>query len=148
MKGTQVKVALAIAMGYYFGRHRKLALATAVAVGGLAGGLRPKGLLGKGLKSLGSPELEELAGKLQTDIMAAGRAAATAATNGPINSLSDRIHDTTERLREPASAATDTATGAATGATEAASGAAKSATKAATKPATKTATKASTEEDS
>ncbi|WP_066364180.1 hypothetical protein [Herbidospora mongoliensis] len=105
MKGTQVKVALAIAMGYYFGRHRKLALATAVAVGGLAGGLRPKGLLGKGLKSLGSPELEELAGKLQTDIMAAGRAAATAATNGPINSLSDRIHDTTERLRMPADAA-------------------------------------------
>ncbi len=92
---------MGIALGYYFGRNRKLALATAVAVGGLAGGLRPKGLLGKGLKSLGSPELEELAGKLQTDIMEAGRAAATAATNGPINQLSDRIHDKAERLRDP-----------------------------------------------
>lgn len=101
MKPSQAKLAVGIALGYYFGRNHKLAMATAVAVGGLAGALRPKSLLGKGLKSLGSPELEELAGKLQTDFMEVGRAAATAATTGPINQLSDRIHDKAERLRSP-----------------------------------------------
>ncbi|WP_157519747.1 hypothetical protein [Herbidospora daliensis] len=109
MKPSQAKLAVGIALGYYFGRNHKLALATAVAVGGLAGALRPKSLLGKGLKSLGSPELEELAGKLQTDLMEAGRAAATAATTGPINQLSDRIHDKAERLRSPLGTKTKTA---------------------------------------
>ncbi|WP_157521752.1 hypothetical protein [Herbidospora cretacea] len=110
MKASQGKLAVGIALGYYFGRNHKLALATAVAVGGLAGALRPKGLLGKGLKSLGSPELEELAGKLQTDLMEAGRAAANAATTGPINQLSDRIHDKAERLRDPLGKKTSTKT--------------------------------------
>ena len=116
MKKSGAKVGLAVAAGYYLGRRRKLRLAGALALAGVAGLRRKSKLLDKGIKALGSPELEELAERLRTDLRDVGRTAVTVATNRPINALSDVIHDRAEALRHPeehVKAATATATTAA-----------------------------------
>ncbi|SDQ47826.1 hypothetical protein SAMN04489764_0833 [Thermostaphylospora chromogena] len=96
-----VKAALALAAGYYLGRHRKLRLAVALAAAGAAGRLRKGegGLLNRGVEMLGSPELEELAGRFGQELRQAGRTAAVAATGKRIDALSDRIHERVEKLR-------------------------------------------------
>ncbi|MFO7253490.1 MAG: DNA primase, partial [Actinomycetes bacterium] len=101
MKKSGAKVGLAVAAGYYLGRRRKLRLAGALALAGVAGLRRKSKLLDKGIKALGSPELEELAERLRTDLRDVGRTAVTVATNRPINALSDVIHDRAEALRHP-----------------------------------------------
>ncbi|MEU8249493.1 hypothetical protein [Nonomuraea sp. NPDC048916] len=118
-------MALAVAAGYYFGRRRKLRAAAAMAVAGVAGGLKAgkSGLLQKGMQALGSPELTEATDRLRGDLLDAGKAAAVAVTSKQINALSDVIHQRAEGLRHPGAPGGETApkapeTGAA-GATEA-----------------------------
>ncbi|GIH23258.1 hypothetical protein Aph01nite_15680 [Acrocarpospora phusangensis] len=100
---SRVKVALAVAVGYYLGRNHKLKTAVSLAMAGAAGQLRAhKGkLLEQGLKVLDSPELNELTGRLRHDLREAGRTAAVAATSKQINALSDKIHSRAEMLRHP-----------------------------------------------
>jgi hypothetical protein len=97
-------LALAIAVGYVLGRHHKLRLATALVVAGVTRELR-KGdgsLLKQGVKTLGtSPQLEEITGRLRTELMDVGKAAAIAATSRQIDSLSSKLHDRAETLRVP-----------------------------------------------
>ena len=95
------KVALAVAAGYYLGRHRKLRLAAALAAAGAAGRLRERGggLLHQGVRTLGSPQLEELIGGLGQELRQAGKTAAVTATGRRIDTLSDLIHDRAEKLR-------------------------------------------------
>ncbi|MCG5214850.1 hypothetical protein [Streptosporangium sp. KLBMP 9127] len=107
------KVALAVAAGYYLGRRHKLRLAAAMAVAGVVSrrGKDKGGLLQQGVKALGSPELEEITGRLRGDLAAAGKTAAVAATSKQINAISDRLHERTEMLRNR-DAAVDGAEGA------------------------------------
>src|SRR5262249_43987357 len=71
-------------------------------VGGLA--------LKRGMKMLGStdaiqkmaPQLGELADTVKGDLVAAGKAAATAAVSNRGDALTDSIHDRAEHLRNPA----------------------------------------------
>ncbi|MFG6198616.1 hypothetical protein [Nonomuraea sp. JJY05] len=99
------RVALALAAGYYLGRRRKLRWATALAAAGVAGALRKSngggGLLGQGLKILGSsPEIEQLTGRLRGELLEVGKAAAVAATSRQIDSLSEKLHGRAESIRQ------------------------------------------------
>jgi hypothetical protein len=59
-------------------------------------------LLKQGVKTLGtSPQLEEITGRLRTELMDVGKAAAIAATSRQIDSLSSKLHDRAESLRVP-----------------------------------------------
>ncbi|MDX3102669.1 hypothetical protein ACIBO5_40590 [Nonomuraea angiospora] len=98
------RVALALAAGYYLGRRRKLRWATALAAAGVAGALRKSegggGLLGQGLKILGSsPEIEQLTGRLRGELLEVGKAAAVAATSRQIDSLTEKLHGRAESIR-------------------------------------------------
>ncbi len=98
-------LALAVALGYVLGRHHKLRLATALVVAGVTRDLRKgeDGLLRQGVKTLGtSPQLEEITGRLRSELMDVGKAAAVAATSRQIDSLSSKLHDRAESLRVPA----------------------------------------------
>lgn len=98
-------LALAVAVGYFLGRHHKLRLATALVVAGVTRELRKGdgGLLKQGVKSLGtSPQLEEITSRLRTELMDVGKAAAIAATSRQIDSFSSKLHDRAESLRVPA----------------------------------------------
>ncbi|MEV4360788.1 hypothetical protein ACWEPL_63050 [Nonomuraea sp. NPDC004186] len=99
------RVALALAAGYYLGRRRKLRWATALAAAGVAGALRKSdgggGLLGQGLKILGSsPEIEQLTGRLRGELLEVGKAAAVAATSRQIDSLTEKLHGRAESMRQ------------------------------------------------
>ncbi|MBE1583506.1 hypothetical protein ACFPOI_32285 [Nonomuraea angiospora] len=99
------RVALALAAGYYLGRRRKLRWATALAAAGVAGALRKSegggGLLGQGLKILGSsPEIEQLTGRLRGELLEVGKAAAVAATSRQIDSLTEKLHGRAESIRQ------------------------------------------------
>lgn len=119
------QVTLALGTGYLLGRRRKrkllIMLGTVALTGGLGG---PAGqLLRHGAKtaasSLGSadalgkvsPGLGEIAGLLRGDLAEAGKAAAMAAVNSRIDSLSDQLRDRADALRNPASEAADTVAG-------------------------------------
>lgn len=113
--GTQA--ALAIGVGYLLGRRRKMRMATILAAGAATGGLA--GLSGmalrRGMKMLGSsealgkfaPQLGELADTVRSDLMDAGKAAATAAVTSRIESLTDSLHERAEFARNPGEAAAD-----------------------------------------
>jgi hypothetical protein len=118
-----VKIGLAVAAGYCLGRHRKLRLAGTLAVAGVAGLRRKSKLLDKGVKALGSPELEKMAGHLRADVLEAGKAAAMAAAGKQITAWSEAIHQRADALRHPEQqvrSAADTATATADTATQAA----------------------------
>ncbi|SDH40790.1 hypothetical protein SAMN05421505_11571 [Sinosporangium album] len=100
---SRVRIALAIAAGYYLGRHHKLRVAAALAAAGVAGGLGHKsGVLKHGAKILGSsPELEKITSRLRSDLTEVGKAAAVAAAGRQIDSLTSKLHDRAEALRQP-----------------------------------------------
>jgi len=110
--GTQA--ALAIGVGYVLGRRRKMRMATVMAAAAATGGLGTLGgaALRRGMKMLGStealgkfaPQLGELADTVRTDLMDAGKAAATAALTNRIESLTDSLHDRAEVMRDPGAA--------------------------------------------
>ena len=108
--GTQT--ALVLGVGYVLGRRRKLRMATVLAAAAATGGLGTLGgaALRRGLKGLSStealgdlgPQLGEIAETVRGDLVDAGKAAALAAVNQRIGSLSDNLHDRAESLRNPA----------------------------------------------
>ncbi|WP_283133141.1 hypothetical protein [Rhizohabitans arisaemae] len=105
MKG-RLQLALAVAAGYFLGRRHKLRWATALAAAGAVGGIghvAGGGILGKGAKLLGaSPEMEEMVGRLRTELTEVGKAAAVAAAGKQIDTLTTKLHDRAESLRTPA----------------------------------------------
>lgn len=113
--GTQA--AVAIAVGYVLGRRRKMRMATVLAAAAATGGLSGIGgtALKRGAKLLGStellgnvaPQFRDIAETVRGDLVDAGKAAAVAAVNGRIESLTDSLHDRAETLRNPAAAATE-----------------------------------------
>ncbi|MEV0351960.1 hypothetical protein AB0H88_39860 [Nonomuraea sp. NPDC050680] len=99
----KVQMGLAIAAGYYLGRHHKLRWATTLAVAGVLSRLRGQGgLLSQGIKMLGSsPEMDKLTGRLRGELMDVGKAAAVAMTSRQLESLTTRLHERAEGLRHP-----------------------------------------------
>jgi hypothetical protein len=106
------QTALALGVGYLLGRRRKLRLTTMLAAAAATGGAGSLGgvALKRGLKMLSStealgglgPQLGEIAETVRGDLVDAGKAAALAAVNERIGSLSDTLHDRAESLRNPA----------------------------------------------
>jgi hypothetical protein len=106
------QTALALGVGYVLGRRRKLRMTTVLAAAAATGGVGS--LVGvalrRGLKMLSStealgdlgPQLGEIAETVRGDLVDAGKAAALAAVNERIGSLSDTLHDRAESLRNPA----------------------------------------------
>jgi hypothetical protein len=111
MKGG-AQAALALGVGYVLGRRRKLRMTTMLAAATAAGGVGSLGGVAfkRGLKMLSStgalgdlgPQLGEIAETVRGDLVDAGKAAALAAVNERIGSLSDTLHDRAESLRNPA----------------------------------------------
>ena len=126
--GTQA--ALALGVGYLLGRRRKMRLTTMLAVGAATGGMGGLGgaALKRGMKMLGSteavgkfaPQLGELADTVRSDLMDAGKAAATAAVTSRIESLTDSLQERAEMVRDPAAAADSAGKAARSGAGKAA----------------------------
>ena len=126
--GTQA--ALALGVGYLLGRRRKMRLTTMLAVGAATGGVGGLGgtALRRGMKMLGSteavgkfaPQLGELADTVRSDLMDAGKAAATAAVTSRIESLTDSLQERAEMVRDPAAAADSAGKAARSGAGKAA----------------------------
>jgi hypothetical protein len=110
MKGGTT-AALALGAGYLLGRRRKMRTAALLAAAAATGGVGGLGgmALRRGFKMLAStealgkvgPELGEIATTVRNDLLDAGKAAATAAITGRIESLSDSIHERAETLRNP-----------------------------------------------
>lgn len=110
--GTQA--ALALGVGYVLGRRRKMRMTTVLAAAAATGGLGGLGgaALRRGAKMLGStealgkfaPQLGELADTVRSDLMDAGKSAATAALTSRIESLTDSLHERAEMVREPGAA--------------------------------------------
>ena len=110
--GTQA--ALALGVGYILGRRRKMRLTTMLAAAAATGGVGGLGgaALRRGMKMLGSteavgkfaPQLGELADTVRSDLMDAGKAAATAAVTSRIESLTDSLQERAEMVRDPAAA--------------------------------------------
>lgn len=99
-----IRLALAIAAGYYLGRRHKMRLAATLVAAGVAGRMRRGGggLLEQALTTLGaSPEMEEAFERLRGDLTKAGKAAAVAATSRQMETLSAKVHDRAEALRVP-----------------------------------------------
>lgn len=96
-----VRMALAVAAGYYLGRHHRLRTAAALGAAALFGRMRgDSGLLDRGMKLLGtSPELEKITDQLRGELVEAGKAAAVTATSRQIDSLSSRLHERAEAMR-------------------------------------------------
>jgi hypothetical protein len=105
-------------------------LTTMLAVGAATGGVGGLGgaALKRGMKMLGSteavgkfaPQLGELADTVRSDLMDAGKAAATAAVTSRIESLTDSLQERAEMVRDPAAAAEKTGKAARSGAGKAA----------------------------
>jgi hypothetical protein len=133
--GTQA--ALALGVGYVLGRRRKMRLTTMLAVGAATGGLGGLGgaALRRGMKMLGSteavgkfaPQLGELADTVRSDLMDAGKAAATAALTSRIENLTDSLQERAELVRDPAAAASSAGKAASSAGKAARSGAGKAA---------------------
>lgn len=84
----------------------------AAAVSGGMGGMGGAALR-RGMKMLGStealqkvaPQLGDIADTVRGDLLTAGKAAATAAVNNRVESLTDSLHQRAEQARNPAAAA-------------------------------------------
>jgi hypothetical protein len=110
MKGS-MQAAAALGIGYVLGRHRKFRTAALMAAGMSVGGTSVGSLVMKrGMKMVGSteaiqkvaPQLGDLADTVRDDLVAAGKAAATAAVANRVDALTDTLHDRADRLRNPA----------------------------------------------
>ncbi|HEX3489153.1 MAG TPA: hypothetical protein VHU92_07410 [Streptosporangiaceae bacterium] len=114
--GTQA--AVAIGVGYVLGRRRKMRLATLLVAAAATGGMGGIGgaALRRGAKMLGSadllgkvaPQLGDIAGTVRGDLLDAGKAAAAAAVNNRLESLTDSLHERAEMIRDPAAAEDET----------------------------------------
>lgn len=99
-----LRIALAVAVGYYMGRKRKVRLALSLAAAGASGrlGKNPAALVKRGSKLLGaSPEVKNLTETVRGRLVEAGKAAAVTAASSQIDALSDRIQQRTDALLRP-----------------------------------------------
>jgi hypothetical protein len=105
-----MKAATALAVGYVLGRRKKFRTATMMAAATAVGGTTVGGIvLKQGMKVLGSsdalgkvaPQLTDIADTLKGDLLAAGKAAATAAVTNRLDSVTDSLHERAERVRNP-----------------------------------------------
>jgi len=129
MKGG-MQAALALGVGYVLGRQPKMRRTTILAAAAATCGLGGLGgmALKRATKVLGStealgnfaPQLGELADTVRSDLMDAGKAAATAAVTGRIESLTESLHERAELVRDPGAAAGEAGKTARSGAGEAA----------------------------
>ena len=113
MKGG-AQAALALGIGYFLGRRRKMRLATMLAVGAATGGAARLGpaALKQGTKYLGKtdiagalgPQVTEIVDTIRGELLDAAKGAAAAAVTSRIDSLSDSLHDRAETLRNPEAA--------------------------------------------
>ena len=112
--GTQA--ALALGVGYLLGRRRKLRRAVLLAAVTATGVSGPLGtVIGRGVKKLAStdmlgkvaPQLGDIVETVRGDLLDAGKAAAIAAVNGRVESLTDTLHDRAESFRNPADTAAE-----------------------------------------
>ncbi|MEV6519479.1 hypothetical protein AB0M37_27255 [Micromonospora chalcea] len=95
------RVALAVGFGYLLGRRKKMrtALTLAAAVAAGRASQRPGGIRQLGADLMGaSPQLRNLGG-LGPPLVAAGRAAATAAAGSGIDAIGGRLRDGADALR-------------------------------------------------
>ncbi|MFC4532630.1 hypothetical protein [Sphaerisporangium dianthi] len=103
-----LKVAVAVALGYFLGRHRKFKLAVALGVAGATGKLggTSGNLLEQGLKlASSSPELEKIINSVRGELFEAGKAAAKAAASRQVTSISTKLQDRAEALQHAANVA-------------------------------------------
>ncbi|MGW4644808.1 hypothetical protein ACWEN6_40325 [Sphaerisporangium sp. NPDC004334] len=103
-----LKVALAVALGYFLGRHRRFKLAVALGVAGATGRLGGArgNLIEQGLKlASSSPELEKIVNSVRGELFEAGKAAAKAAASRQVSSLSSKLQDRAEALQHAANVA-------------------------------------------
>jgi hypothetical protein len=117
MKGG-AQTAVAIGVGYYLGRRRKMRAATALALGAATGGLGGLGpaALKRGTKLLSNtdiagslgPQVNDIVDTVRGDLLDAGKAAATAAVTSRLESFADNLHDRAETLRHPEAAVSET----------------------------------------
>lgn len=114
MKGS-TRAAMAVGIGYLLGRRRKFKTAAVMAAGLAVGSTTAGGLLMKRAGKLAgstdvlgkvSPQLGDIAGIVQKDLLTAGKAAAAAVVTSRVDSLADSIHERAERVRNPVSAVT------------------------------------------
>jgi hypothetical protein len=124
--GSGPRVALALGVGYLLGRRRKRKLAMTMGTAALAGGAGGAAgqVLRRGAKMAGSslgssdalskvsPGIGEISGIVRGQLLEAGKAAAMAAVNSRIDSLTNQLHERAETLRNPAAEAARTAQGA------------------------------------
>ncbi|MFG2320165.1 hypothetical protein [Streptomyces tendae] len=101
MNDSRTAMAAAVAGGYLLGRTKKAKLAFAVGsyLVGRRVGLSPGQVLGQGLGSLQrAPQFQELSDQVRGELMAAGRAAVTAAANRRLTGLADSLRERTDAL--------------------------------------------------
>ncbi|MGC4894963.1 hypothetical protein [Micromonospora sp. DT31] len=101
---SEARVALAVSLGYLLGRRRKMrtALTLAAAVAAGRASQRPGGLRKFGADLVADhPQLRNLGG-LTPPLVAAGRAAATAAAGSGIDTIGGRLRDGADALRRKA----------------------------------------------
>ncbi|WP_405407580.1 hypothetical protein [Streptomyces sp. NBC_01124] len=101
MNDNRTAMAAAVAGGYLLGRTKKAKLAFAVGsyLVGRRAGLSPGRLLGQGLGGLQrTPQVQELTDQVRGDLLAAGRAAVTAAANRRLTGFADTLRDRTDAL--------------------------------------------------
>ncbi|GGL16275.1 hypothetical protein Sme01_30550 [Sphaerisporangium melleum] len=103
-----LKVAAAVAIGYFLGRHRRFKLAIALGVAGATGKLGGArgNLLEQGLKLVSSsPELEKIVDSVRGELFEAGKAAAKAAASRQVTALSSKLQERAESLQHAANVA-------------------------------------------
>ncbi|MFW6090315.1 MAG: hypothetical protein ACODAF_00470, partial [Actinomycetota bacterium] len=104
---TGAKIAAAVAAGYFLGRTKKLKLA--ILAGGLLAGRKlptdPRELVQEGLQYLqNSPEVARLTEQVRGSLLDAARSAAVSTATSRIDSLSESLHERSERWRGTATA--------------------------------------------
>ncbi|NEY33850.1 DNA primase [Streptomyces sp. PRKS01-65] len=100
---NRVGMGLAVGAGYLLGRTKKLKLA--FAVGTLAAGRRmhlsPRAVADVVSQQLrANPQFKEIGDQLREDLRGVGRAASGAVIERRLDSLADRLHDRTARMRD------------------------------------------------
>ncbi|MFD1120605.1 hypothetical protein, partial [Sphaerisporangium aureirubrum] len=103
-----LQVALALAIGYLLGRHRKFKLAIALVVAGATGKLGglSGNLVGQGVKLLGSSaDVQKIVESVRGELFEAGKAAAKAATSRQVSSISAKLQERADALQHAANVA-------------------------------------------
>jgi hypothetical protein len=84
------QLAMAVGIGYFLGRTKKMRLALMIAAAGVGGA--PRQLLRQGIQRLGAtPEISDLVGSARGELLDAARSAAMTAMASRVESLNSRL---------------------------------------------------------